>query len=171
MGRNQDKLIQLSNAGNIDIDVNCYFCLDDNNSSNTNGENGDLNMLKVLKFKNAELRIEESLINLPAHAKQKRYARMVLLKLAKELSAAAGNGSKFLDQDKTYHFFLQVKPDGFQYVIPLRISGKVSPKPQYQMPAIKSEQDKQNQQSSGKSEFDDTLRRLDLQKLSQSILF
>lgn len=124
-------------------------------------------MLKVLKFKNAELRIEESLINLPAHAKQKRYARMVLLKLAKELSSAAGNRNKFLDQDKTYHFFLQVKPDGFQYVIPVRIrtiGGKVSPKQQYQMPSIKSEQEKLNQQSSSKSKFDDLLRRLDLQK-------
>ena len=112
-----EKLLPVSNFGNIDIDVNCYFRLD-------SAENGDTttasnSMLKVLKFRNAEIRIEESPMSLPAN-KQKQYARLVLLKMLKEVTTI-GSQKCFLDPDKTYKFFVQVKPDGFQYVIPVRI--------------------------------------------------
>ena len=117
LGGNLEKLLPVSNFGNIDIDVNCYFRLD-------SAENGDTttasnNMLKVLKFRNAEIRIEESLMSLPAN-KQKQYARLVLLKMLKEVNTL-GSQKCFLDPDKTYKFFVQVKPDGFQYEIPVRI--------------------------------------------------
>jgi len=117
LGGNLEKLLPFRNFGNIDIDVNFYFRLD-------SAENGDTttasnSMLKVLKFRNAEIRIEESLMSLPAN-KQKQYARLVLLKMLKEVTTI-GSQNCFLDPDKTYKFFVQVKPDGIQYKIPVRI--------------------------------------------------
>jgi hypothetical protein len=110
--------LPVSNFGNIDIDVNCYFRLD-------SAENGDTttasnSMLEVLKFRNAEIRIEESLMSLPA-SKQKQNARLVLSKMLKEVTTL-GSQKCFLDPDNMYKFIIQVKPDGFQYEFPVRIT-------------------------------------------------
>lgn len=100
LGKNLEKLIPLSNAGNIDIDVNCYFREDLVEIDTKCAENPQ----RLLKFKAFELRIEEFVINLQANAKQKKYARLVLIKLLNELSSQ----QNFLDIHKPYKFIVEV---------------------------------------------------------------
>ena len=100
LGKNMEQIIPLSNTGNIDIDVNCYFTNDDVGLNDNSPEN----MLKFLKFKCLEVRLEEAIINLQAKAKQRQYARIVLIKLMNELNTK----QKCLDLSKSYKFIIQV---------------------------------------------------------------
>lgn len=129
-GKNLEKLIPMGNAGNIDIDVTCYFRFDDGDMNKSNIES----TLKLLKFKHYEVRIIESIIRLPANSKQKRHARLVLIKLLNEL----GNMQKHLDIFKSYKFIIQVQPNGILYEIPFKIKviDKAVPKIHIQAPSI-----------------------------------
>jgi len=92
MGRNLERVVPLSNAGNIDVDVDCYFRSDDNESD----------MLKLLKVANFEVRIEECVINMQANSRQKKCARLVLIRTGLEEKL------KCSDLIKKYRFIVQV---------------------------------------------------------------
>jgi len=92
MGRILERVVPLSNAGNMDVDVDCYFRSDDNESD----------MLKLLKVANFEVRIEECVINIQANSTQKKCARLVLIRTELEEKL------KCPDLIKKYRFIVQV---------------------------------------------------------------
>jgi hypothetical protein len=93
MGRNLEKVVSLSNAGNIDVDVDCYFRSDDNESD----------MLKLLKVANFEVRIEECVINMQTNSSQGKCARLVLIRTGLE------EKMKCPDLIKNHRFVVQVQ--------------------------------------------------------------
>jgi len=92
--KNLDKFIPLSNAGNIDIDVDCYFKSDEN----------DNEILRLLKIANFEIRIEEFVINIQANSKQKKCAPLMLIKNGATASEAK---IKSLNSMENYRFIIQ----------------------------------------------------------------
>ena len=107
-GRNQERLVPLSNVGNIDIDVNCYFMHEDLPLDSGLQP-------KLLTFKDYELRIDEPIINLEAFCKQKHFARLVLIKHTREES------KQLLDIEKPFKLIVEVKPKGMSYEIPVKM--------------------------------------------------
>ena len=89
---NAEKEIPLSNAGNIDVEIECYLVL---------GEH---------RLQGHDLRIENETLNLEARNKSKKMVKLILNKCQNEE----------IVQLKRAKLVIQVKPNGFKYEIPIR---------------------------------------------------
>lgn len=97
-----EQLIPLSNAGNIDIDVDCYLSVEEQDQ------------FQSIKFKTYEIKLDDSVLCLQAKSKQKQYARILISKILSD-----SNLPNF-DLEKL-KFAVEVKPNGFKYEIPIKI--------------------------------------------------
>jgi hypothetical protein len=108
-----EKLVPISNSGNINVDVNCYF--------SQNSDLKDNNSLEPIKFKNYELKIDELVLTLEAKSKHKSIIRLIFKKF---LSQSTEKNSNSDDQNikdlEKLKLIIQVIPSGFKFEIPIR---------------------------------------------------
>jgi hypothetical protein len=108
--------IQLSNGGNIPINVDCYL-IDKNENINNNQDNTKIKLL-YLKNKQFQLKIDKSIINLEAKTNanyKKQLVRLILTKI-NDL-----NTTMTSFDDLNIHLIFQVMPNGFKYEIPIKL--------------------------------------------------
>ncbi len=91
MGKVLERVVPLSNYGNVDVDLDCYFRSDESDR------------LRLLKVGNFEVRIEEFVINMQANSRRTKCARLVLIRTG--LDEEKLNCSNFI---KNCRFILEV---------------------------------------------------------------
>jgi hypothetical protein len=99
------KTIVLSNAGNIDIDINCYFC---------HPETKKQTETLLLLNNNYKLVIYDSFLTLPAECKSKQHVRLCLTKINRTTDA------NLKQSDTTVKLTIQLTPNGLTYDIPIK---------------------------------------------------
>jgi hypothetical protein len=105
-----DQYVPLSNAGNIDIFVDCYFSFEENGHS--------YNHLDTLYFNQQYmLQLEQPSLCLQNKCKQKYNVKFKLFKL-NQMSKT--NGINKLDEAKI-KMIVQVRPNGFKYELPMKL--------------------------------------------------
>ena len=112
--KNVEQAIPLSNAGNINVEAECYLAI---------GEQ----RLQVFKFQGYELRTEKELVNLEARAKSKRSIKLILAKLRDEETRVEG-----------LRLVIQVKPNGFKCEIPICFKQRVKQKTNLKLSASRA---------------------------------
>jgi hypothetical protein len=107
-----ESIVPLSNAGNLNIEVDCYFSYEENGITQSK--------VNALLFRNYELRLFEYNIYLDHKVKQKSCARLYLSRVDAQ---TMGSAALTHDANKT-KLIVEVKPNGFRYELPVHVSFK-----------------------------------------------
>jgi hypothetical protein len=102
-----ETIVPLLNAGNINIEVDCYFSYEENGISH--------NKVNALVFKNYELRLFDYNIYLEHKVRQKSCARLYLTRIEAE------NGNMLTYENNKTKLIVEVKPNGFRYELPIHV--------------------------------------------------
>lgn len=96
-----EQAVSLSNAGNIDIEVECYLTVNDQ-------------QVQMVKFHDYELKLDDTLLYLESKSRQKQFAKILATKVTSQ--------SKDIES-KTQNLKLavQIKPNGFKFEIPINL--------------------------------------------------
>ena len=114
-GFNLEQLVPLSNGGNVDIQVACYFTYENKEDDIMHSQ------LHELSFKEGyELKLIESVFNLEANSRAKSYARLFLNKLEKPSSNENAENLLCIENSKI-KMIVEIKPNGTKSVIPIYI--------------------------------------------------
>ncbi|RNA18364.1 hypothetical protein BpHYR1_005342 [Brachionus plicatilis] len=96
-----EQAIFLSNAGNIDIEVECYLTLNEHH------------VLSV-KFRDYELKLDDSLLYLQSKLRQRQLAKIMAAKISSQ-------SSEIEPRAPNVKLVVKIKPNGFKFEIPINL--------------------------------------------------
>ena len=96
-----EQAVSLSNAGNIDIEVECYLTVNDQ-------------QVLMVKFHDYELKLDDTLLYLQSKSRQKQFAKLLATKVTSQ-------SRDIESKTQNIKLSVQIKPNGFKFEIPINL--------------------------------------------------